>query len=392
MKYKEIKGFSQYLIYENGDVFSLRAGKFLSPATNGRYRGVVLVSNLGERAYKKVHRLVADHFLPPPKKPGMIVNHIDGDRDNNHYTNLEWVTYSYNAKHAHKENLSKRAKTTTLTWPNGDVTHHHSIRAAANAANIHIMKLKRGLRKSDDGVVEINGFKFVVENHGTDTGVQPVVWRNLRNGTHGECGSIKEFTKNHNLTRHAVQERLSYPSRIVHGDGYQIQRKCDFLKWDDVDVSKLTTHFQRYDRLVKEKHARVFSGIKRVQIKWLKSGKIETFDSQLALHYHTNVNVTKISQKLATGKQLIIRTASNSFFLLRYESDKPWRVVENVYREYADENGSKAVKVTNVRTGHTDFYVSRGECGSVLGLDVSQMHTRLKNAGRIYGDYFFEHL
>lgn len=47
----------------------------------------------------QIHRLVCGAFHPNPEnKP--CVNHIDGNPKNNHYTNLEWVTYSENALHA----------------------------------------------------------------------------------------------------------------------------------------------------------------------------------------------------------------------------------------------------------------------------------------------------
>lgn len=51
---------------------------------------------------KYVHRMVAKAFCHnPDPETHTQVNHIDGDKSNNHYTNLEWVTQSQNMKHMH---------------------------------------------------------------------------------------------------------------------------------------------------------------------------------------------------------------------------------------------------------------------------------------------------
>lgn len=47
-----------------------------------------------------VHTIIAITFLGTPKTSNMQVNHIDGNKQNNDVTNLEWVTPSENSQHA----------------------------------------------------------------------------------------------------------------------------------------------------------------------------------------------------------------------------------------------------------------------------------------------------
>lgn len=98
---KQIKGYQNYWIYDNGDVFNASTQKMLK-------------GNIGENGYKYyrlslnnkktlfyAHRLVAEYFVENPEnKP--VVNHIDGNKLNNDKNNLEWVSYSENTIHWHQ--------------------------------------------------------------------------------------------------------------------------------------------------------------------------------------------------------------------------------------------------------------------------------------------------
>lgn len=101
-KFVDIPGHEFYAISNKGRVYSKRRNKFLTPCINSSdYKKV----NLNDKNLY-VHRLVATAFCPNPASL-QEVNHIDGNKWNNNYTNLEWVSKSENALHAFTMGLRK---------------------------------------------------------------------------------------------------------------------------------------------------------------------------------------------------------------------------------------------------------------------------------------------
>ena len=43
------------------------------------------------RAHNYIHEMIASIFLPAPTEPNCIIQHIDGNKLNNHPSNLRWI-------------------------------------------------------------------------------------------------------------------------------------------------------------------------------------------------------------------------------------------------------------------------------------------------------------
>lgn len=91
-KFKQIPNFSKYLISETGEVYSLVRKKLLSINFNwAGYKTVTLIDDSGFRAPRKIHRLVYMTFIGPIDK-NKVIDHIDNNKLNNYYLNLNQIT------------------------------------------------------------------------------------------------------------------------------------------------------------------------------------------------------------------------------------------------------------------------------------------------------------
>lgn len=105
--WKPIIGFPNYAVSNHGRVYSFTREEICNGVIRMRH-GRILIPRLGNQGYyyvglcrnnkvitKKVHRLVAENFLPNPSNLE-CVNHKDECRTNNTVENLEWCTTAYN--------------------------------------------------------------------------------------------------------------------------------------------------------------------------------------------------------------------------------------------------------------------------------------------------------
>jgi hypothetical protein len=116
-EWKPIPGFEEF--YSISDLGRVRrdsaryatkgAGHIMSLSFTPKGYAKVGLSRPGIRITRYCHHLVAESFLGP-RPEGMEINHIDGNKKNNHASNLEYVTPGDNLRHGYHMGLISRDK------------------------------------------------------------------------------------------------------------------------------------------------------------------------------------------------------------------------------------------------------------------------------------------
>lgn len=108
---KLIPNYSNYFVYDNGDVFNSTTNKMLKGSIGEHGYRYYRLSKDNQKKMFYAHRLVAEAFIPNPDNLP-VVNHKDGNKQNNNVNNLEWVSYSENIQHAHDTQLITSRRST----------------------------------------------------------------------------------------------------------------------------------------------------------------------------------------------------------------------------------------------------------------------------------------
>lgn len=139
----------------NGKLGSVRTlpEKHMIPTNNGRGYLVICLHKYGKRYDRKIHRLVAEAFIPNPDNLP-TVNHIDGNKMNNCVDNLEWNTIQENCRHRQDNGLGNIEAATiakykpimSINIKTGETDTYSSLKEAANTLNCTIKGISKVLR------------------------------------------------------------------------------------------------------------------------------------------------------------------------------------------------------------------------------------------------------
>lgn len=106
--------FPNYEVSNEGRVRNAKTGRILKTNLNERgYERVSLYDKDKRIRTRPIHRLVADTFYDGDHT-ALDVNHIDGDKTNNHISNLEFCTRKENINHAFSTGLKRASRMTRV--------------------------------------------------------------------------------------------------------------------------------------------------------------------------------------------------------------------------------------------------------------------------------------
>jgi hypothetical protein len=94
----EVFSYDRSILYSNGLTVNHKGKKLRQEISKGYFRVSLSKNNVVKRFL--VHRLIAACFIENANDK-RCVNHIDGNKQNNNVSNLEWVSHSENERHSY---------------------------------------------------------------------------------------------------------------------------------------------------------------------------------------------------------------------------------------------------------------------------------------------------
>lgn len=162
--WKDIEGYEGlYQVSNLGRVKSLKRysknnknnnDRILKPVLNTKgYLQLALCKN-GVKYNKKLHRLVAQAFIPNPENKPQV-NHIDEDKTNNIVSNLEWMTNKENRNHGTAIKRMCITNSKPIICYKGDIKEKYASQKEFclkyNLSSGHVSEVISGKRKTVGG-------------------------------------------------------------------------------------------------------------------------------------------------------------------------------------------------------------------------------------------------
>ncbi len=193
---------SKIVINKNGNIFNLLKGKEHKKHYN--HKGYEMTTLRFGNIFKAlpVHRIVASIFVPKPERhrdkflKDLEVNHKDGNKNNNHFSNLEWVTTNENMLHAWSSGLVKTEKPVLeKDVHTGEIKRYPSISECARQNCFDPSSLCVHLNSLWAGILQVNYHVFKFDDGSPWPDDISVPYNSSKIGIHCDCVAENILTK-----------------------------------------------------------------------------------------------------------------------------------------------------------------------------------------------------
>ena len=153
-----VKALEREVLGKDGKIYHYKERILKSFYNDTGYLHVALHKN-GKRKTCKVHRLVAQAFIPNPNNLP-IINHRDENKSNNLYTNLEWCDHKYNTNYGtrterwreHNKDKHERQQKKVLNVTTGEIFNSlKEVEEKLEIPHSNVSKCCHGERKTAGG-------------------------------------------------------------------------------------------------------------------------------------------------------------------------------------------------------------------------------------------------
>lgn len=145
-KVKTLTNFNDYLVNEDGKIFSKKTNKEILPAYNqSGYMLYCLIDNEGKKQTVYAHRAVYESFVGNIIE-GYEINHIDCNKKNNHFTNLNLLTHRENCLYNRDNSKNGFCR---LIDEDGNVMYFESQKSCAEYLNVYPSIVSKIISKNE---------------------------------------------------------------------------------------------------------------------------------------------------------------------------------------------------------------------------------------------------
>lgn len=134
MSVMAIRGHPDYFVSDEGFIMN-KVGHILKPRHDKDGYCIVRICECGQYIRLKLHRVVAEHFIPNPDNLPQV-NHKDGDKDKCGVGNLEWCTGRYNTQHSYNTGLHETKPVIQMDTNGSEIATFASTKIASEATGI----------------------------------------------------------------------------------------------------------------------------------------------------------------------------------------------------------------------------------------------------------------